>query len=119
MNLALFLEQTFPTAIDCWGPCGPIIIRSAVEKPVTSLERLWAYLTVKQLLEERDSAENPEELTRKAVQLALTYSFVTDVTSLVVVKPDETAPVLEDHVADVCKYLIFLKINSRINFLLE
>lgn len=60
-----------------------------MEKPVTSLERLWAYLTVKQLLDERDSAENSEELTRKAIHLALAYSFVTDVTSLVVVKPNE------------------------------
>ncbi|XP_023312024.1 inter-alpha-trypsin inhibitor heavy chain H3-like isoform X2 [Anoplophora glabripennis] len=94
-------EQIFPTAIDCRGPRGPIIIRSATERPVTSLERLWAYLTVKQLLDERDSAANPEELTKRAVNLALKYSFVTDVTSLVVVKPKETAPVLENRVADL------------------
>ncbi|XP_018575269.1 inter-alpha-trypsin inhibitor heavy chain H3-like isoform X2 [Anoplophora glabripennis] len=89
-------EQIFPTTIDCWGPLGPVVIRSATERPVTSLERLWAYLTVKQLLDDRDSAANPEELSKKAIDLALKYSFVTDVTSLVVVKPNETAPALED-----------------------
>ncbi|XP_018575187.2 inter-alpha-trypsin inhibitor heavy chain H3-like [Anoplophora glabripennis] len=94
-------EKIVPTVIDCRGPRGPIIIRSATERPVTSLERLWAYLTVKQLLDEKDSSANPEELTKRAVNLALKYSFVTDVTSLVVVKPKETVPVLDNYVADL------------------
>ncbi|XP_015836286.1 inter-alpha-trypsin inhibitor heavy chain H4 isoform X1 [Tribolium castaneum] len=54
-----------------------------------SLERLWAYLTVKQLLDEAETSENGTELTKKALDLALKYSFVTSVTSLVVVKPQE------------------------------
>lgn len=62
---------------------------SIIKNPVTSLERLWAYLTIKQLLEERNTVDNKEELTKRAVDLALKYSFVTEVTSLVVVKPDE------------------------------
>lgn len=63
------------------------------ERPVTSLERLWAYLTVRQALGERESSDNKAELTKKALDLALKYSFVTDVTSLVVVKPNETTSV--------------------------
>ncbi|XP_023311740.1 inter-alpha-trypsin inhibitor heavy chain H3-like isoform X2 [Anoplophora glabripennis] len=89
-------EQIFPTTIHCCGSHGAVVISSAMENPATSLERLWAYLTVKQLLDERDSSANPGELIRKAVNLALKYNFVTDVTSLVVVKPNETAPVVEN-----------------------
>lgn len=57
------------------------------------LERLWAYLTVKQLLEQREHAEDTTDLTKRAVDLALKYSFVTEITSLVVVKPDKVAAV--------------------------
>lgn len=96
----------FPTIINCWGPCGPVIIQSATERPVTSLERLWAYLTVKQLLDERDSMPNPENITKRAVSLALKYSFVTDVTSLVVVKPNETATTLSNRTSNVGEYII-------------
>ncbi|KAJ8939187.1 hypothetical protein NQ318_017084 [Aromia moschata] len=85
-----YRESSLPTTINCWGPRGPIVIPSIIESSVTSLERLWAYLTVKQLLDERDTVEDKTELTKKATNLALKYSFVTDVTSLVVVKPKET-----------------------------
>ncbi|XP_048481772.1 inter-alpha-trypsin inhibitor heavy chain H4 isoform X3 [Plutella xylostella] len=62
------------------------------------LERIWAYLTIKQLLDERDVAEykqgkggekgdGPE---KKALDIALKYEFVTPLTSLVVVKPNAT-----------------------------
>ncbi|KAJ8931826.1 hypothetical protein NQ314_015222 [Rhamnusium bicolor] len=86
----IYEGSNFPASINCCGSRGRVILKSVNETPVTSLERLWAYLTVKQLLEERDSAEEKTELTKKAVDLALKYSFVTEVTSLVVVKPDET-----------------------------
>ncbi|XP_045510571.1 inter-alpha-trypsin inhibitor heavy chain H4-like isoform X2 [Colias croceus] len=58
------------------------------------LERLWAYLTIKQLLDEKEisdadiKAENTPE--KKALQIALKYEFVTPLTSLVVVKPNAT-----------------------------
>lgn len=54
------------------------------------MERLWAYLTVQQILKERETATNQTELTKKALDLALKYSFVTSVSSLVVVKPNKT-----------------------------
>ncbi|WP_266145808.1 hypothetical protein, partial [Escherichia coli] len=59
---------------------------------VTSAERLWAYLTVRQLLDS-DAATPNETVRTKAKDLALRYSFVTSVTSLVVVKPNETSAV--------------------------
>ncbi|XP_039745146.1 inter-alpha-trypsin inhibitor heavy chain H4-like isoform X13 [Pararge aegeria] len=58
------------------------------------LERLWAYLTIKQLLDKRDADddqsidENSPE--KKALAIALKYEFVTPLTSLVVVKPEQT-----------------------------
>ncbi|RZC37142.1 VIT and/or VWA domain containing protein [Asbolus verrucosus] len=67
------------------------------EEPVSSLERLWAYLTVKQILKEKKTATNTTELTKKALDLALKYSFVTEVSSLVVVKPNRTDSVEGEH----------------------
>ncbi|KAM3966520.1 inter-alpha-trypsin inhibitor heavy chain H4 isoform 2-T2 [Aphomia sociella] len=61
------------------------------------LERLWAYLQVKQLLDDKDAlaeseksedkANSPE---KKALNIALKYELVTPLTSLVVVKPNAT-----------------------------
>ncbi|XP_045761371.1 inter-alpha-trypsin inhibitor heavy chain H4-like isoform X13 [Maniola jurtina] len=56
------------------------------------LERLWAYLTIKQLLDKRDAADDSKDdsAEKKALAIALKYEFVTPLTSLVVVKPEET-----------------------------
>ncbi|KAJ3655071.1 hypothetical protein Zmor_014214 [Zophobas morio] len=78
---------------------GSVIFNTTRTEPVTSLERLWAYLTVSQMLKQRETAENKTELTKKALHLALKYSFVTDVTSLVVVKPNQTDSVDAEMVA--------------------
>ncbi|XP_056380156.1 inter-alpha-trypsin inhibitor heavy chain H3-like isoform X2 [Hyla sarda] len=54
-------------------------------------ERLWAYLTIQQLLEKRISA-NPEEfasLTAEALKLSLKFKFVTPLTSMVVTAQEE------------------------------
>ncbi|XP_051873125.1 inter-alpha-trypsin inhibitor heavy chain H3-like [Pristis pectinata] len=55
-------------------------------------ERLWAYLTIQQLLEQRVSASTDEKkiLTDRVLELSLKYSFVTPLTSMVVTKPEET-----------------------------
>merc|ERR1712038_1877249 len=55
------------------------------------LQKLFAFQHIKQLLEKVETAETEEEkeeLKEKAVELSLGANFVTDVTSLVVVKPD-------------------------------
>ncbi|XP_049776703.1 inter-alpha-trypsin inhibitor heavy chain H4-like isoform X2 [Schistocerca cancellata] len=59
---------------------------------VASAERLWAYLTVRQLLDQ-DAATPNETLRARAKNIALRYSFVTPVTSLLVVKPNATSAV--------------------------
>ncbi|KAK1799552.1 hypothetical protein P4O66_000433 [Electrophorus voltai] len=52
-------------------------------------ERLWAYLTIQQLLDKRDkcACEESENITSEALELSLKYNFVTPLTSMVVTKP--------------------------------
>ncbi|XP_023709353.1 inter-alpha-trypsin inhibitor heavy chain H4 isoform X1 [Cryptotermes secundus] len=71
----------------------------------SSMERLWAYLTIQQLLEKQDAGtddvndyyccdeadDDGDRNNTDALTLALRYSFVTRLTSLVVVKPNENA----------------------------
>lgn len=66
-----------------------MILNPERKDSIGPIERFWAFLTVKQLLEESKYSEERTKLRKKALGLALAYSFVTDVTSLVVVKPDE------------------------------
>ncbi|XP_038628594.1 inter-alpha-trypsin inhibitor heavy chain H3-like [Tachyglossus aculeatus] len=55
------------------------------------IERLWAYLTIQQLLAESIKAEGQEKdnLTAQALELSLKYKFVTPLTSMVVIKPGD------------------------------
>ncbi|XP_009706012.1 PREDICTED: inter-alpha-trypsin inhibitor heavy chain H3 [Cariama cristata] len=55
------------------------------------IERLWAYLTIEQLLEKRIAAtgEEKDNLTAEALDLSLKYKFVTPLTSMVVTKPED------------------------------
>ncbi|XP_032987930.1 LOW QUALITY PROTEIN: inter-alpha-trypsin inhibitor heavy chain H3 [Rhinolophus ferrumequinum] len=55
------------------------------------IERLWAYLTIEQLLEKRKNAQGDEKenLTAQALDLSLKYHFVTPLTSMVVTKPED------------------------------
>ncbi|XP_051531658.1 inter-alpha-trypsin inhibitor heavy chain H3-like isoform X3 [Myxocyprinus asiaticus] len=55
------------------------------------MERLWAYLTVKQLLERQVllKGQEKEEEKNYTLQLSIYYEFVTPLTSMVVTKPQE------------------------------
>ncbi|XP_048210810.1 inter-alpha-trypsin inhibitor heavy chain H3 isoform X2 [Perognathus longimembris pacificus] len=55
------------------------------------IERLWAYLTIEQLLEKSKKAHGDEKqnLTAQALELSLKYHFVTPLTSMVVTKPED------------------------------
>merc|ERR1712183_629138 len=62
------------------------------------LQKLFAFQHIKQLLEKADIAETEEEKTElkeKATELSLENNLVTNVTSLVVVKPDQEPKVTE------------------------
>ncbi|KFQ73894.1 Inter-alpha-trypsin inhibitor heavy chain H3, partial [Phaethon lepturus] len=64
------------------------------------IERLWAYLTIEQLLDKRIAAtgEEKENLTAEALDLSLKYKFVTPLTSMVVTKPEDYGN--QDGIAD-------------------
>ncbi|KAF2885858.1 hypothetical protein ILUMI_20315 [Ignelater luminosus] len=81
-----------PPVIHGWGVGGKLSLKPAViERSVSNVERLWAYMQIKQLLEKKETADkDKEDLKKKALDLALKYSFVTPVSSLVVVKPNAT-----------------------------
>ncbi|XP_012382983.1 inter-alpha-trypsin inhibitor heavy chain H4 isoform X2 [Dasypus novemcinctus] len=68
------------------------------------MERLWAYLTIQQLLEQTVSAPDAEQqaLRNQTLSLSLRYSFVTPLTSMVVTKPDgqERAQIAEKPTED-------------------
>uniref|UniRef100_A0A8C5I2R1 Inter-alpha-trypsin inhibitor heavy chain H3-like n=1 Tax=Gouania willdenowi TaxID=441366 RepID=A0A8C5I2R1_GOUWI len=53
------------------------------------IQRVWAYLTVKQLLQKEVVLSGPEKeaVQKEALELSLKYSFVTPLTSMVVTKP--------------------------------
>ncbi|XDV51312.1 hypothetical protein PO909_020223 [Leuciscus waleckii] len=55
------------------------------------MPRLWAYLTVKQILERQVllKGQEKEDEKKKALKLSLKYQFVTSLTSMVVTKPQE------------------------------
>merc|ERR1711936_1057347 len=62
------------------------------------LQKLFAFQNIKQVLENADSAETEKEeteLKEKATELSLENNLVTDVTSLVVVKPDQEPQVTQ------------------------
>ncbi|XP_052504456.1 inter-alpha-trypsin inhibitor heavy chain H4 isoform X2 [Budorcas taxicolor] len=68
------------------------------------MERLWAYLTIQQLLEQMVFALDAEKqaLEARALSLSLSYSFVTPLTSMVITKPEgqEQSQVAEKPVED-------------------
>ncbi|NWV81504.1 ITIH3 inhibitor, partial [Dasyornis broadbenti] len=67
------------------------------------IERLWAYLTIEQLLEKRITATGEEKanLTAEALALSLKYKFVTPLTSMVVTKPEENEEGIADKPTEV------------------
>ena len=74
----------FRPGLDCLPPPRPRI------RTENFIERLWAYLTIEKLLNDKaDHGEaTREEREQRATEIALEYNFVTDLTSLVVVKPN-------------------------------
>ncbi|KAB0797976.1 hypothetical protein PPYR_08969 [Photinus pyralis] len=77
------------------GTQGSISLEPTVTSSVSNTERLWAYLSIKQLLEKEGASDGVygANLKQQALDLALKYNFVTPVSSLVVVKPNGTEEV--------------------------
>ncbi|XP_072308416.1 inter-alpha-trypsin inhibitor heavy chain H3-like [Eucyclogobius newberryi] len=62
---------------------------STATAPIDRIQRVWAYLTVKQLMKKELQLSGPEKekVKKEAMDLSLKYSFVTPLTSMVVTKP--------------------------------
>ncbi|CAN9511769.1 unnamed protein product [Ophioblennius macclurei] len=74
---------------------GPVEAADTVSD--NQIQRVWAYLTVKQLLQREllVSGSEKDEVKKNIVELSLKYNFVTPHTSMVVTKPPgDTADVL-------------------------
>uniref|UniRef100_A0A3Q1EED8 Inter-alpha-trypsin inhibitor heavy chain H3 n=1 Tax=Acanthochromis polyacanthus TaxID=80966 RepID=A0A3Q1EED8_9TELE len=74
-------------------------------------ERLWAYLTIQQLLDKSKTGASDEKAnaTAKALDMSLQYSFVTPLTSMVVTKPETEdgpdSPLIADKLTEVQRQL--------------
>ncbi|KAL6464408.1 hypothetical protein MHYP_G00267250 [Metynnis hypsauchen] len=65
-------------------------------------ERLWAYMTIQQLLDKKDKGTPEEKVnaTAEALKLSLKYNFVTPLTSMVVTKPETDEKPEDTMIAD-------------------
>merc|ERR1712183_574493 len=85
----------------CLGTSAPQCLQPRVfpkSEAQSFLQKLFAFQHIKQVLEKADIAETEEEKTElkeKAIELSLENNLVTDVTSLVVVKPGQEPKVTE------------------------
>ncbi|TRY58830.1 hypothetical protein DNTS_022336 [Danionella cerebrum] len=72
------------------------------------MERLWAYLTVKQLLERQVllTGQEKDDEKKEALELSLKYQFVTPLTSMVVTKPQDGEVDVADKLKEVGEYPI-------------
>lgn len=107
IELSFSGKEFEPPKVEGLGINGPVFLIPKVETAVSSLERLWAYLTLKQILEQREQTDNKTGPTQEALRLALKYSFVSDVSSLVVVKPNSTNAIETEDASknDRCMYI--------------
>uniref|UniRef100_A0A672FZ96 Inter-alpha-trypsin inhibitor heavy chain 3 n=1 Tax=Salarias fasciatus TaxID=181472 RepID=A0A672FZ96_SALFA len=87
------IDSFIPQAVTFSETNSPVETSETVSENQT--QRVWAYLTVKQLLLLMSGPEK-EEVKKNILELSLKYSFVTPHTSMVVTKPPgETADVLD------------------------
>uniref|UniRef100_A0A7N6AIP1 Inter-alpha-trypsin inhibitor heavy chain H3 n=1 Tax=Anabas testudineus TaxID=64144 RepID=A0A7N6AIP1_ANATE len=82
-------------------------------------ERLWAYLTIQQLLEKSKSGAPDEKAnaTAKALDMSLLYSFVTPLTSMVVTKPETEDGTDSPLIADKSPVLVWCLSKQFILFI--
>lgn len=91
-------DNTRPISISAKGEQGYMNFEAKMRKPLTQVERMWAYLRINQLIDNYHSAtseDNKTDFQNLALDLAMNYSFVVeDVTDMVVVKSDDTKTVI-------------------------
>uniref|UniRef100_A0A3Q3LCB1 Uncharacterized protein n=1 Tax=Mastacembelus armatus TaxID=205130 RepID=A0A3Q3LCB1_9TELE len=86
-NVETFIPQVVGTRSVTFSDTSTTVESTGIMSE-SHMQRVWAYLTVKQLLEkELMLSESKEEEMKKALALSLKYNFVTPLTSMVVTKP--------------------------------
>uniref|UniRef100_A0AAR2JZN5 Inter-alpha-trypsin inhibitor heavy chain 3 n=1 Tax=Pygocentrus nattereri TaxID=42514 RepID=A0AAR2JZN5_PYGNA len=81
----------------------------------TYIRRLWGFLTVKQLLikEKILHGQEKEAARKEALDLSLKYTFVTPLTSMVVMKPqDQDVQVAQKFLSSSCLFSVRFLISS-------
>ncbi|XP_055365090.1 inter-alpha-trypsin inhibitor heavy chain H3-like [Betta splendens] len=98
-DIETFTPEVIAISHDCGPQQGTGSVRFSDTNPTVEstdtvsdsrLQRVWAYLTVKQLLNKALQLSGPEKdrMREEALKLSLKYSFVTSLTSMVVTKPE-------------------------------
>lgn len=90
-------------SVQATGSEGSQLLTPNVEAPVGSLEKIWVYLTVQQKLDEAEVSENRDQLLKEARDLALKYSLVTELTSLIIQTPSGIKSFIQLEKADIGK----------------
>ncbi|CAG5980790.1 unnamed protein product [Menidia menidia] len=91
-NIETFTPQVVAISKDrkvVFSQTNTSMVTSTETVSVDLIQRVWAYLTVKQLLEKELllSGSEQEKVKKEALDLSLKYNFVTPHTSMVVTKP--------------------------------
>ncbi|XP_051528127.1 inter-alpha-trypsin inhibitor heavy chain H3-like [Myxocyprinus asiaticus] len=65
-------------------------------------ERLWAYLTIQELLDKKEKGSPDEKgnATAEALNFSLKYNFVTPLTSMVITKPESNDSLIADKLTE-------------------
>uniref|UniRef100_A0A8C4QH61 Inter-alpha-trypsin inhibitor heavy chain 4 n=1 Tax=Eptatretus burgeri TaxID=7764 RepID=A0A8C4QH61_EPTBU len=97
-------NNVMEVTIDCFGSLHRILLNDTIsirpprpkKSPPSFTERLWAYLTIKELLQQKllaDDLSRKTNISNQALSLSLRYNFVTPLTSMVVTVPEESEEV--------------------------
>ncbi|XP_033745780.1 inter-alpha-trypsin inhibitor heavy chain H3-like [Pecten maximus] len=98
---------------------GVIHLNSTLNSDSYSItEKIWAYLTIKQRIQQMDASTNEteqEELKQTIITMALKYNFVTPFTSMVVSLPDKLQSSAVDLLPDSPESASALDLNFQNN----
>uniref|UniRef100_UPI00358F4CAC inter alpha-trypsin inhibitor, heavy chain 4-like isoform X46 n=1 Tax=Myxine glutinosa TaxID=7769 RepID=UPI00358F4CAC len=100
-------NHSLEVVIDCFGASHRIFFNDTIsiqrpppkKSPPSFTERLWAYLTIKELLQKKllaDDLSRKTNISTQALSLSLRYNFVTPLTSMVVTVTEESEEVMPE-----------------------
>ncbi|XP_025076446.1 inter-alpha-trypsin inhibitor heavy chain H3-like isoform X2 [Pomacea canaliculata] len=103
----LVLDESLVTQLTL-NPIGENRFWSVPRDLAAMTERSWAYLTIKQLLQQKEAFKTNEtlvkELDTKILALSLQYHFVTPLTSMVVTRPEDADKKADDNAPSAASF---------------